>query len=454
MNIYKLAIFIFILIAYSCKKDDHASTVISNNKTYTQYGTPFSNVPATDDIVMYEVNLRAISAVGNLQGVINRLDEIKKLGVNVIWLMPIYPIGKLNSVNSPYCVKDYKAVNTEFGTLSDLRKLTDLAHAKNMAVVLDWIANHTSWDNAWIKNKSWYTQDGNGNIISPAGMGWPDVADLNFVNQDMRKAMIDAMKYWVLEANVDGYRCDYADGVPFDFWKQAIDSITSIQGRKFILLAEGSRANHYTAGFDLTYSWNFYTVMKNVFNGQPASNLYAVQDNEYSTIPSGKHKLRFTTNHDESAWNNTPMVYFNGKEGALAASAVTIFMGGVPLIYSGQEVGTIDLVPFFTKSTIKWNDNPDMLLVYQTMLSFYSQSDVSRKGTLTDYSNTDIVCFTKSLSNQKITLIANMRNAQVNFSLPVVLQNTNWTNIFTNSTLTLTESIQLNKYQYIILKNI
>ena len=446
--------FLFILIAvFSCKKDDPVTPGGGDPTTaYQQYGTPFANVPANDDIILYEVNLRAFSTAGNLQGVTNRLDELKKLGVNVIWLMPVHPIGSINSVNSPYSVKDYKAVSTEYGSLADVRKLTDEAHSRDMAVIMDWVANHTAWDHAWIANKSWYTQNAAGEIIHPAGTNWMDVADLNFNNTDMRKAMIDAMKYWALEANVDGYRCDYADGVPFDFWKQAIDSLEAIPGRDLVLLAEGSRGDHYQAGFDLTYGWDFYGTIKNVFNGQSTGQLFTTHSNEYSNIPAGKHKLRFTTNHDESAWDQTPMVLFKGKEGALVASVITVFMGGVPMIYTGQEVGRMQTVPFFTKSPINWNDNPDMLLAYQSVMQFYSQSAAAKSGALSHYPSTDVVCFEKTRNNEKVLVIVNARGNSLNYSLPAGLQNTAWTDALTGASVSLGTALQLGKYGYFILK--
>jgi glycosidase len=196
-------------------------------------------------------------------------------------------------------VKDHKAVSAEYGDLSKLRQLTDEAHARGMAVILDWVANHTAWDHPWMSNTSWYTQDANGNVIMPPGTNWADVADLNFDNTDMRAAMIDAMRYWVLQANVDGYRCDYADGVPDDFWTEAITSLRSIPNRELVMLAEGDRTNHYTSGFDMTFAWDYYTQLKNVFQGQPAFTINATSANEYASVPSGKHKLRFTTNHDQ-----------------------------------------------------------------------------------------------------------------------------------------------------------
>lgn len=442
-----------LLIALACEKDPAPPVVNPPDPTdtYKQYGTPFGNVPSNDHMVMYEVNLRAFSAGGDLQGVINRLDEIKALGVNVIWLMPIHPIGAIKSVNSPYCVRDYKAVSSEYGNLETLRTLTTEAHARGMAVIMDWIANHTSWDNSWISHGSWYTQDVNGTIIHPPGTNWQDVADLNFSSNGMREAMIDAMKYWVLEANVDGYRCDYADGVPFDFWKQAIDSLKAVPGRDLIFLAEGSRPDHFNAGFDLNFSWGFYGALKNAFNGQSATGLYATHDNEYDLVPAGKHLLRFSTNHDQSAWENTPMVLFNGKQGALAASVLTIFMEGVPLFYTGQEVGRVATVPFFSNDPINWNDNPDMLQAYKDMMNVYTQLDVARLGVNEDHSTNDVVMFTKTLEANQLFIIVNTRNAVVpQAAVPDELANLSWTDALTGDPIEIGATVQLSNYQYII----
>jgi len=197
-----------------------------------------SSILSIEDIIMYEVNIRAFSNRGDFQGVIDRLDSIKSLSVNTLWLMPIYPIGKIKTVNSPYCINEYTQVNSEFGTINDFNLLVEKAHKREMQVIIDWVANHTSWDHSWIQNKGWYTQNVNGNIIHPEGTNWQDVADLNFDNTEMRNEMIRAMKYWVLETNIDGFRCDAADFVPYDFWKQALDTLSSIKGKELILLAE------------------------------------------------------------------------------------------------------------------------------------------------------------------------------------------------------------------------
>lgn len=445
-------IFLFtILVLSTCKKED-PTPPDEEIIPYTQYGVPFENVPETSDVIMYEVNLRAFSQSGDLQGVIDRLDELRALNVNVIWLMPIHPIGEVNSVNSPYSVKDYKAVSEEYGTLADLRTLTDEAHARGIAVIMDWIANHTAWDNPWIENKIWYTQDASGNIIHPEGTNWLDVADLNYQNTVMKEAMIDAMLYWVMEANVDGYRCDYADGVPYTFWREAILDLESKTERDLMFLAEGTRDDHFTAGFDMTYGWDFYGAVKNVFNGSSAGNLYLTHNNEYLNTPFGKHILRFTTNHDESAWDKTPMVLFNGKEGAIAASVMTTFMGGVPLIYTGQEVGRTSNVPFFSNSPINWEANPNMLQTYKDILGFYNGSQVAKLGNNVHFSDMDVVCFKKIFGIEELLVMVNARNEQLTFSIPEALQNTSWENVLSGEPVSLGAAMDFQKYEFLILK--
>lgn len=436
-------------IIFSCAKEDDHSEVEPTPEPEVEF-----EIPETGDVVMYEVNLRAFSSTGDLRGVIQGLDHIKSLGVNVIWLMPIHPIGDINSVNSPYSVKNYKEVNPEFGTFPDLKALVKAAHDKHMAVILDWVANHTAWDNPWISNKDWYTQDANGNIIPPEGTNWTDVADLNFDSQDMRLEMIEAMKFWIETADIDGFRCDAADMVPFDFWQEAIIAINEITNKDLIYLAEGARTDHFTAGFDLNFSWNFYSKLKDVFNGvSTPSILYTIQQQSYNNMPTGKHKLRFTTNHDESAWDATPMVIFDGKEGALSASVITIFLGGVPLIYDGQEVGVTENIPFFSNAPIDWALNPDMLDGYKKMLNYYTSSEVVKSGELVTYNHPSVAVFTHASGTDKVLVIANTRNENITFTLPDALTHTNWTNALSGAALTISTNVDLTPFEYLVLKS-
>ena len=216
-----------------------------NAQDPAQYGHHFSKVPATKDINMYQVNIRAFSSAKNLPGVTARLDNIKDLGINVVYLMPVYPVGTdPKSANSPYCIKDFKSVAPEYGTLADLRNLVEMAHKKGMSVILDWVVNQTSWDNPWItQHPDWYVRDANG-VIQQLD-SYADVAALDMNNPNVQLAMDSAMRYWILAANVDGFRCDYADHPPVGFWKKTISDLRSIRNHKLVMLAEGSRRQFY-----------------------------------------------------------------------------------------------------------------------------------------------------------------------------------------------------------------
>jgi glycosidase len=444
-NYFALLLFVLVL---SCRKDFNPPDVIAPEPP----DEPFAGVPDTKDIIMYEINERAFSQSGDFDGITQRIDSIKALSVNVIWLMPIHPIGEINTVNSPYCVKDYLAVNPEYGNLDDLKKLVEEAHNRDIAVIMDWVANHTAWDNPWITNTSWYTQV-NGEIVHPPGTNWQDVADLNFSNAEMRLAMISAMKYWITDVLIDGFRCDAADMVPFSFWKQAIDSLEAIPERKLILVAEGARTDHFMAGFQLNYAWDFYNQLKNVFDGQSAGGLFTTHNTEYNGIPAGKHKLRFTTNHDESAWDATPMTLFNGENGAIAASVIAINLGGIPLIYSSQEVGRVNTLPFFSNSPIDWTLHPGMLSTYKKLLAYHSQSETVKTGNLTTYPNNQVAVFKKSLAGEDVLFLVNVRNSTVNYSPPADIQGKSWVDVFSNEPVSLAGEYTFEPYSYLILKN-
>lgn len=443
---------LILLVLFSCNDDDSTSTIPNPiDEGVSQYGEPFDLIPENKDIIMYEVNLRAFSPEGDLQGVIDRLDSIKALSVNVIWLMPIHPIGEVKSVNSPYSIKDFYEVSEEYGSLEDLRNLTDAAHERGMAVIMDWVANHTSWDNDWINITDWHSDDGQGNIIHPPGTNWLDVADLNYSNLEMREAMIDVMKYWVLEANIDGFRCDYADGVPYAFWKSAIEELRSLENRELIFFAEGERENHFEAGFDLNFGWRMYGAIKDVFNGASPNEIELAISDLNENISEDKRWVHFTTNHDESAWDATPMQLFGGKQGALAASVISIFSGGIPLIYGSQEVGTQNNIPFFSNSTINWSANQDMWNEYKRLLNFYSTNEELRGARLTSISHSDLVILTLDSDPSEYMLIVNVRDQNVSYAVPTEYQQSTWKS-YKGSDYIMPEEVILSPYEYLILK--
>ena len=425
--------------------------------------TPFINarpidfkLPAVKDVVMYQVNPRVFAPNNSLKAVAERVGEISKLGANVMWVMPIYPIGKIKSKNSPYSISDDKAVNPEFGTIDDVKALADSCHKYGMALIVDWVANHTAWDNVWMKDhKDWYTQDKDGNVIYPPGTDWTDVADLNYDNKDMREAMIDAMMFWINEVGLDGLRCDVADQVPYDFWNDAFTRMRKAAGnRKLLLLAEGANPeNLIKGGFDMNYAWNFMGALDRVFvKGQKASHFIDVDKQEYGEIPEGKVKLRFTTNHDEATKYST-VQQFGSIDGALAAFVATTFLHGGMLVYGSQEVAYPDKINFFNYVPVDWNSNPDVLKTHKKLISIYKKNSAFRSGDVAYFPDDNILAFERSDKTGKFLVLVNVRNTKQTLStIPTGWKNTKVTNMYTGRRLKLRKSMTLKPFEYLILK--
>ena len=305
--------------------------------------------------VIYQVNTRNYSASGKFSAVKADLPRLKKLGVNVLWFMPIHPIGVLNrkgSLGSPYSVKDYKGVNPELGTEAELRALITAAHASGMKVIFDWVANHSAWDNAWVtQHKSWYTQDANGNIVPP-NPDWSDVADLNFNNQDMRAAMIDAMVYWVREFDIDGYRADAAWGVDKAFWESAATALRAVKP-VWMVAETQDQPDLLQNAFQADYGWHFKDMLYLMGGGAGTKTDFATELVRMQTsYTGGSYPMLFITNHDENSWTGSLSTQF-GK-GAKTLSVLTFTVPGVPLIYNGQEVDSNKQLKFFDKDQIDW----------------------------------------------------------------------------------------------------
>lgn len=312
---------------------------------------------------IYEVFVRDFSATGDLQGVIDGLDRIESTGANVVWLMPIHPVGVLNrkgSLGSSYSVRDYRAVNSEYGTEADFRRLVSAVHARGMKLIIDWVPNHTAWDHVWTaEHPQFYTRDERGELRVPRNnegepTDWTDVAELDYENPALRRAMIADMRYWLDHYRIDGFRVDVAGMVPDDFWREAIPQLRSVQ-RPILLLAEWGDPRMHELGFDLTYGWDSYHRLKAVWRGeQPASSFADRELEEVRTLPEGDMRLRFTTNHDETAWDAAPVTLFGGPAGARAAFVAMALLPGPPLLYNGQEVESPQRLGLFEKEPIVW----------------------------------------------------------------------------------------------------
>ncbi|MEN9714577.1 MAG: hypothetical protein RJA35_44 [Actinomycetota bacterium] len=375
---------------------------------------------------VYEVNIRQFSPAGNFAGVTAALPRIKALGTDVIWLMPIYPVGKLNAkgtLGSPYAVANYKAVNPDYGTDADFKTLVDTAHSLGLKVVLDWVPNHTAWDNPWVtQHPDWYTHDASGNIISPAGTDWTDVADLNYNNPDLRAAMTDALKYWVTKFDIDGYRCDYAGGVPTDFWDSATAAVDQVK-QLWWLAEDQSDWDLLSQSFSSNYNWELLGALNKV--GGRDDILFAMADST-GNYPSNTFPLNFITNHDENSWNGTEFQRM-GKA-VPESAAITFITPGIPLIYDGQEIGLNHQLAFFEKDPIDWGADP----ASSTWTAFYSKLINLRKNNSALYSGTaggplgyittgndNVLSVSRVKGTNRVVLLANLSAKATKVKVPV-----------------------------------
>ena len=374
----------------------------------------------SDDAVMYEVNVRQFTPEGTFNAFAAHLPRLQNMGVEILWFMPIHPIGKekrKGTLGSYYSIEDYKAVNPEFGTFDDFKTLVSQAHDMGFKVIIDCVANHTSWDNLWMKeHKEWYTTDSTGNIIPPVP-DWSDVADLNYDSPGLRAAMLDALKYWVSEANIDGYRCDYAGGVPTDFWEKARASLDSIKP-VFMLAEDQDNLDLLNKAFDCNYGWTMHHYMNEIYSGEKSAlaveSYFAQID---TTYPAGKYPLQFTSNHDENSWNGTAFERLGDAVETFAVLSFTI--PGMPLIYNGQEVGLNKRLEFFEKDEIDWSNKSPLTNLYTELIDLKQENqalwngDAGGKIKFIETSKPDqILAFTREQNGNKVMVIMNLSDEQ------------------------------------------
>ncbi|MEY2963661.1 MAG: hypothetical protein RL754_922 [Bacteroidota bacterium] len=333
---------------------------------------------------IYEVNVRQYTEEGTLKAFQSHLPRLKEMGVDVLWFMPIQPIGELNrkgDLGSYYSISDYTAVNPNFGTIEDFQAIVKEAHELGMYVMLDWVANHTSFDHVWVEeHPEFYTQDADGNypVVAIDNDGvptdWTDVADLNYNAEGMREAMIAEMNWWVTTADIDGFRCDVAGFVPYDFWKTAIDAIRA-NDKPMLMLAEWEDPALIEAGFNAVYGWEFHHILNEVAQGHKDVSAIAEYDAKCDTVwPAGTMKMYFNTNHDENSWNGTVEERM-GEYGQAMYIVASLMERSFPLIYSGQEAGLNHRYPFFYKDTVgvNWEGEHPETDFFATMLALKHQ---------------------------------------------------------------------------------
>ncbi|KAA3637875.1 MAG: alpha-amylase [Bacteroidetes bacterium] len=410
---------------------------------------------------IYEVNLRQYTPEGTIEAFKAHLPRLKELGVDILWFMPIHPIGEVNrkgSMGSPYAVQDYKAVNPEYGTMEEFKALVSEAHDMGFKVILDWVANHSAFDNVWWNDKhtDWYKLNEEGIQTHPEDTDWTDVAALNYENEDMRNAMIDALLYWVKEADIDGYRCDVAGMVPKDFWQHAISHLHEI--KHVFMLAEADEPWLHEAGFHMTYGWGFHHVMNHVAQGKnPVAKIDTFLMEDAEKYQPEDYRMNFTTNHDENTWNGTIEERLGQFGDAMNVLGFTV--QGMPLIYSGQEAGLNKRISFFEKDTVDFSDLSKSVF-YAKLLKLKHENEAIWNGTYgapakrIATSNDDaIYAYERVKGENKVVVMLNLSAEEQSFELTDYSGGTKMTDIFTDNEVDLEneKSFTLSAGGYLVL---
>lgn len=465
-NLYFCSIFIVGLLLVSCNS---AQNEVDNTPTVEKEMISKPNVPDwAASATIYEVNTRQFTPEGTFNSFKKHVSRIKKLGADIIWFMPIHPISETKrkgTLGSYYAVSDYKGVNPEHGSMEDFKSLVEYIHSQKMYVIIDWVPNHTGWDNNWIKeNPDYYTKDKDGNITDPIdpatgeSWGWTDVADLNFDNQAMRNSMIEAMKFWIEEVNIDGFRCDVAHNVPADFWKQATDSLYAI--RPIFMLAEAAVPEIVNDGsFAMDYGWEFHHLMNEIAKGHKNAmsiDTYLIADQ--AKYEKGYH-MHFTSNHDENTWSGT--VFDRMGDAHLTLAVLSSTFDGMPLLYSGQESGNKKRLEFFEKDSIDWGTY-EYAEFYSTLFNLKHRNKALWNGKdggelvkISTSNDENIYAFSREKDGDVVIVVLNLSAEPQEVTLLGSDYIGEYNNLFAKGTTTLTEDMimNLNAWDYIVLSN-
>jgi len=389
---------------------------------------------------IYEVNVRQFSAAGDFAGVQAGLPRIRSLGAGVLWFMPIHPIGEKNrkgTLGSPYAVRDYYGVNPEFGTAADFRRLVEAAHAQGFRVILDWVGNHTAWDNPLAQqHPDFYVRDAKGNFVPPIGFDWTDVIQLDFANHAVWDYAIGALTYWVREFGLDGFRCDFASGVPTEFWNEASRRLRAIRPDLF-LLAEAEVPQEELRAFHACYSFEMMHVFDDVAAGRAGvSRIDDALARDRVLFPMGAEKIRYTTNHDENSWAGTEFERLGG--GAEAFAVLTFMLDGIPLIYNGQEAALDHRLAFFERDPIAWREHR-LAAFYRTLCEAKRAHPALRTGAamrrLATSANQSVYAIVREADGRRAISFCNLtaKDAVVDAIDPALRGR--WRDVFTSETV-------------------
>ena len=415
MNYYRLLCFFAILVIVAC----------NNNETENKTPEPTAKKDAVQEMPVtaampgwamqsniYEVNVRQYTREGTFNAFAASLPRLRAMGVQILWFMPVTPISvadRKGKLGSYYAVRDYTAVNPEFGNMQDWKNLVAKAHQLGFKVITDWVPNHTGADNGWLtRHPDFFTKGKDGKPV-PA-FDWTDTRDLNYDNMELRDSMIAAMKFWITESDIDGFRCDVAGEVPDDFWRQCITALKQV--KDVFMLAEGDKGTLHRDGFNISYPWDMFATLKKI----AASNTNAlaidtVLKRQDSTFPAGAVRMYFTSNHDENSWNKADYGTMPGAKHAPFAVFTQTMRNSIPLIYSGQEEPVLDSISFFYKNPIRFGKYKRAVF-YKTLLGLRASTpalaaDASFKK-ITVGDDKALYAYIREKQGHKIVVILNL----------------------------------------------
>jgi len=443
-----LLVVLSVFISCDCKKTCEDDEIFKSNVVHPEW---------SKDANIYEVNIRQYTPEGTFAAFEEHLPRLKEMGVDILWLMPIFPISvekRKGTLGSYYAVQDYKDVNPEYGNMDDFKNLVNRAHELGFKVILDWVANHTGAGNILtVEHPEWYKKDSLANFISP--YDWTDVLQLDYDNPEMREYMIGALKFWIEEADVDGYRCDVAFMVPTDFWEEARKQLDQI--KPVFMLAESEKPELLVNAFDMDYAWEFHHITNEIAKGNMDATAFDTYFLKADTVyPKGGIRMYFTSNHDENSWNGT--VFERMGDGAKAFAVLTFGIKGMPLLYSGQETGLDKRLEFFEKDTIIWDDNSEFHDFYKTLIKIKKDNPALWfDGELNPISNSKpdaIYAFSRKRDHNNILICINFTNSLQDFTITDAAVSGSYEDLITGESLKIkkSESISLNPWDYMILK--
>lgn len=427
----------------------------NKKKEQVVQSTANAHVEWAYNAVIYEVNTRQYTPEGTFNAFAAHLPRLKELGADILWFMPIQTIGekeRKGTLGSYYSIKNYTEINSEFGTLEDFKNVVKQAHDLGMKVIMDWVPNHTSRDHAWItEHPDWYRIDSLGNPI--VMYDWTDIAPLNYEKTDMRAAMLDAMKFWIREADIDGFRCDVAYEVPTDFWVAAKDSLKALKSEIY-MLAEAEKPELNDSVFDAYYAWDFHHKMNMVAQGKENVDSIRVSlERLNARFSPNAVPMFFTSNHDENSWNGTEFERMG--DAAKTFATLTYMLPGTPLIYSGQEVGLNRRLAFFEKDSIVWEDQQGFTDFY-TSLNKLKKSNKAlqsqeRDGEMTEIPSDkpqQILAFKRVNDDNEVVCVFNFSKDAVKVTFDENLPGEGFTSFPDNSAATSAKEMELKAWEY------